>query len=509
VIISKEALRLRENQKMSLKIGSVDSWPGFQLEKLGPARYLISRYGAVVSNDAPDILFCDIFHIGSPERKESRYARSLKILCSGENILRKPIDWDDFALVFSCNVFDDQAKFLHTPYPVLNSPPQIFERRLLGTERLKFMNFVVSNSMENFAGCNFRERLFEAFEKEYGRERVHSAGKHLNNCGENAPRVTGDYFSLNVDPHWLSQYQFSICGENQLVPGYYTEKPIQAWIAGSIPIYLTHRDNLRWLNEKAGIFGYGPEDIPGMAERVKNLTVAEIETMRAQPLFRYSPAKLQRRMERRLERMMAVWLTVRGKEKVYKAPFDALPVSEICWAGESGARKFKMTTIGRPTITLASFEARGLAWSEETYRELSFAGSCAAALNQWPADQNVILVIKGPARFHPNFLEELEKMLNLDWAVCFLSYSVSSWAESTWVKKTQSAFMLKRQQVLQGYAVLLRREALAQIKFPVNPSWSGFIQACLDQNAIFSFPPLLICTGEDEQFFKQFKVEYR
>ncbi len=35
----------------------------------------------------------------------------------------------------------------------------------------------------------------------------------------------------------LSQYRFALCFENDLYPGYVTEKPFDAWMAGCIPIY--------------------------------------------------------------------------------------------------------------------------------------------------------------------------------------------------------------------------------------------------------------------------------
>ena len=45
----------------------------------------------------------------------------------------------------------------------------------------------------------------------------------------------------NVDPRSkyeiLKDYTFSLCFENSLFPGYYTEKPLHAWVAGTIPLY--------------------------------------------------------------------------------------------------------------------------------------------------------------------------------------------------------------------------------------------------------------------------------
>lgn len=45
-------------------------------------------------------------------------------------------------------------------------------------------------------------------------------------------------------------YKFTLCFENDLYPGYVTEKPIEAYLAGTIPIYMG-MDSERYLNSKA------------------------------------------------------------------------------------------------------------------------------------------------------------------------------------------------------------------------------------------------------------------
>lgn len=495
---------------MTLRISSVDNWPGFQLEELGPARYLVSKYGAVVSQEEPDIVFCDIFHLGQPQRKDPKYKHALKILCSGENILRKPIDWEDFVLVFSCNFFPEQAKFLHVPFPILAGRAELFEKRILSSERPRFMNFVASNFLPQFEGCALRDQLFQALEKEFGSVKVHSAGKHLNNCPEKAPKTSEQYPSLNVDPAWLAQYQFTICGENQLVEGYYTEKPIQAWIAGSIPVYLTSVSNLRWLNDKAGIFGHSIEDIPQMVERIKNLQPAEIELMRQEPLFRYSPAKLQKRMERRLDRMMAVWLTLKGKISIPKEITTKITLSEVCWNGESGAVKLGAVLIQNATVTPAAAEIRGIPWNLENVRAFRFQENCRFALNTWPISQEVVLLTKGPAKFHPQFKEELIKLLDLKWSTCLLSYSLRSWQGSQWSNSSQTAFHLAANMILTSFALLVRRESLFDLCSSSGLlDWNSVFKICSEKPYILSYPPLMMQIGSEEEFFKQFKVNYQ
>ncbi len=37
----------------------------------------------------------------------------------------------------------------------------------------------------------------------------------------------------------LKQYRFNLCFENSIFPGYYTEKPLHAWVGGCIPLYFS------------------------------------------------------------------------------------------------------------------------------------------------------------------------------------------------------------------------------------------------------------------------------
>ena len=37
----------------------------------------------------------------------------------------------------------------------------------------------------------------------------------------------------------LEPYVFNLCFENSMFPGYYTEKIVQAWAAGTIPLYFS------------------------------------------------------------------------------------------------------------------------------------------------------------------------------------------------------------------------------------------------------------------------------
>jgi hypothetical protein len=74
-------------------------------------------------------------------------------------------------------------------------------------------------------------------------EELSSIGE-IDIFGRYADNYVADKISVS------QQYRFAICFENDLYPGYVTEKPLEAWIAGSIPLYWGN-DSGKYLNPEA------------------------------------------------------------------------------------------------------------------------------------------------------------------------------------------------------------------------------------------------------------------
>jgi hypothetical protein len=93
---------------------------------------------------------------------------------------------------------------------------------------------------------------------------VISGGKHLNNIGAVVPY--GD------TEKWLSQCKFTIAYENTLnYPGYITEKPYQAYFAGTVPIYNGHRSNLVDVNPKSILYAQDFANEDDFVEYIKKV----------------------------------------------------------------------------------------------------------------------------------------------------------------------------------------------------------------------------------------------
>jgi hypothetical protein len=90
----------------------------------------------------------------------------------------------------------------------------------------KFCSFVVSN-----AGKKKTQRRVDFFHTLSEYKKVDSGGRYLNNIG--GPLAAGSASKIK----FLSEYKFNIAFENKSKPGYTTEKIVEAFLAGTVPIY--------------------------------------------------------------------------------------------------------------------------------------------------------------------------------------------------------------------------------------------------------------------------------
>jgi hypothetical protein len=184
------------------------------------------RLERAVPGEKPDLLLTSIW------RKHDLPADISTILISSEN-------WDVFpahekltrhlAVLGICPPRENR-NFIGFPYAAVHYDTPIeqlygLRDELLAVPKTRICCFVVSNMMGDLA----RGRL-QIFKYVSRWRPVDSAGKVMNNTGYLAPRGL-DFL------RWIAQYKYMICLENSLAEGYFTEKPFQAWLAGTVPIY--------------------------------------------------------------------------------------------------------------------------------------------------------------------------------------------------------------------------------------------------------------------------------
>jgi len=217
-----------------MKISFLDFWGGFDPNN----NFLINilkRYmnGVVLTNpDEADIIFCSIFG----QSHSQFFNKKDIILFSGENI-RPNYSTYNKSLTFDFYDYDNRNVRLPLWYfyidwfniKTYNNPEYLIPENYLYNEneftiksKSKFCSTVFSKS------DNDRIEMMKIL-SEY--KNVDGFGKvHLNKISE------GEKAKLDI----ISDYKFSICFENSIYPGYFTEKLLHAKIAGTIPIYKSH-----------------------------------------------------------------------------------------------------------------------------------------------------------------------------------------------------------------------------------------------------------------------------
>lgn len=221
--------------KKQIKIAFADMWRDFDPEWFGVTQILKRKYDIVIDYKNPDFVIC-----GCDGNDYLKYDCP-RILYLGEAIT------PDF------NVYDYAIGFDHIQFGnrYLRCPLYIFytndwhlakKKHLINEENLKsknkFCNFVVSNG----EAMPIREEFFHRLSE---KRRVDSGGRYLNNMPDK-----------EVVPNKLEfqrEYKFSLAFENSVMDGYVTEKIVQAWAAGTIPIYYGGNNVEFDFNEKAFI----------------------------------------------------------------------------------------------------------------------------------------------------------------------------------------------------------------------------------------------------------------
>lgn len=197
----------------TVKIKYVDFWPNFSYDKDPVYGVLKEKYNVEIS-DSPDYIIYSTFG-----KKHLNYD-CIKIFYAGEE--QSP-DFNicDYGIGFDFIDFGDRYFRLPLIYhPMYRKDYDRMINRGLGECRKKFCSFVYSNPQASPIRGEFFEKL-SAYEK------VDSGGKFMNNVGGPVPNKYD--FEKN--------YRFSIAFENVSHPGYSTEKLMQSFAAGGIPIY--------------------------------------------------------------------------------------------------------------------------------------------------------------------------------------------------------------------------------------------------------------------------------
>lgn len=221
-----------KDMKKDLKIAFVDTGR----EKEPGIRYfkdLLSRHYNLIITDKPDYLFYSVFNNLHHEYE------CVKIFYTGENVVPN-FNYCDYAFGFHHLTFEDRYMRLPLWCTYKKEIKDVQNRKTLSRAKAlnrKFCARVVSNKK---ISDGFREVFFEKL-SEY--KAVDSGGRYKNNVGG----------PVRNKQAFLKNYKFSLAFENTSARGYCTEKLLQAFAAGTIPVYYGDETAVLDFNAKAFI----------------------------------------------------------------------------------------------------------------------------------------------------------------------------------------------------------------------------------------------------------------
>lgn len=227
-------------RRVPLAVSFHDFWPDFDRQDNFFVAVLAARFDVRVVETGADLAIVSVF---GPRRPPADATRSLSF--TGEN-LRPPLDLFDLAVSFD-RIDDprhlrlplyavhawDHLRTGAVPYfchPLL--PPPVPTRAEFRERR--FCAFLYRNP---------RGERRNAFFRRLSAERpVDSVGWHLNTTGS----VVKEGWLAKI--RTFARYRFAFAFENEAAPGYVTEKTLDCFQAGTIPLYWGAPDVAREIN---------------------------------------------------------------------------------------------------------------------------------------------------------------------------------------------------------------------------------------------------------------------
>ena len=218
-------------------------------------RILSQKFEIILDSNNPDFL---IYNVYGCKHLENKYNNSIKIAYYTENQL-PDFNVADYAVGQAHIDFLD--RYLRIPYlAILNKKRfnitniNLIRKYALNNPRKKFCAAVISNKRPS---TKFRMNFINILNKY---KKVDMGGRYNNNVGIIKNKIL-----------FLSKYKFSIAMENSEGDGYSSEKIIDSFAAGTIPIYYGDYMIDEFINPNSYILIRGEKDLNEKIKFIKKI----------------------------------------------------------------------------------------------------------------------------------------------------------------------------------------------------------------------------------------------
>lgn len=241
-----------------VKLKYVDFWDGYEPKNRNFFKAIQQTGMEIEFSDDPDYLICSVF---GHEVLNRQYDNCVKILLTGENLC-PDFNLYDYAIGFEYLDFGDRYLRFPNYYDCAykSSWGKLLSKHTNTIENLRKKEFFCSFVYSNGNADPLREQFFQELCKY---KPVNSGGRYLNNIG--LPNGVPDKIEFE------SKHKFSIAFENSSHPGYTTEKLIQSFAAGTVPIYWGDPRIKEVFNPDAFICVHDFSSFDQVIEKIKSL----------------------------------------------------------------------------------------------------------------------------------------------------------------------------------------------------------------------------------------------
>jgi len=258
LIINNNILNKTENlNKKKISLFFVDFIPSYYtVPQYKILKDLLKRrYELEIKPDNPDYLF---LNVRGCKHLDKKYEKSIKIAFFTENQI-PDLNIIDYAIGQSHISFLDRyfkrSYFLGLLFDFNNRYLKLIRNKVLNSyKRTKFCAAVISNT---YWTDYFRLEFIEELNKY---KHIDMGGTFKNNVGKIKNKI-----------NFLTSYKFSIAMENTEGNGYLSEKIIESFLSGTIPIYYGDYMLDEYINPKSFILIRGKEDMFEKIEYIKKI----------------------------------------------------------------------------------------------------------------------------------------------------------------------------------------------------------------------------------------------
>ena len=220
--------------------------------------YLKDKFILQFDKDNPDYLVYNVF---GDNEVNTLYNNCIKIAIYTENAI-PDLSNCDYALVHAHISYMD--RFFTLPFCFLRRMNETkhldleeIRNSAINSQRKKFCAAIISNDFASKS--DFFRLLFVDELSKY--KQVDMGGKYRNNVGGRVKNKTEFFWN----------YKFSIAMENTNGDGYISEKIVDSFLSGTIPIYYGSYMIDEYINPKAYILVNGPKDMFDKIEYIKKI----------------------------------------------------------------------------------------------------------------------------------------------------------------------------------------------------------------------------------------------